>query len=532
MSYMLTRRSLLAAAAAGLGALTLSGCEAAEGEQRIALTFALASPWDTLNPYTSNAGSFAALVQDKIFDKIGYINEDFEVEPRAASSWDLSDDGMSITFHLDRDATFHDGVPVTADDWLFTMGYVTSADVTLTSHSFARYLEGTTDAGIETSAGSAAIEKLDDYTVVCHLKRPYALQSLMESAAKTFHILPAHCFEGMTYPEVTDAPYWSAPVGSGPCSFSSMVSGTSITLDAYADYHLGPLAFDEFTFQVMAQSNFVNSIMAGDADLTYTAIPTEDALVLKDEPAISITRQEHPTFLQVLAWNNEATSANMRRAVNFGIDKQLILDEYYEGEGKLTESVILPDSPYFKGNEAPRDVDQARSYFEAAIAAGEWQEGAPIIIGVNTTSRQSQGAVIQQNLAEIGLDCQIQMYDSATMWAYLRDGTIHGCLMGLMPTNDPMSLYSYFDSSYAQSTWFHVNDERFDDIINKLEVENDEDAKRELCYQFQDVESDIVPFSWICAQYSFAATSPRLGNADPFASDQFNNAVWKWTVAA
>ena len=88
----------------------------------VVINYGLTTAWDSLNPYGSSSGStFQHLVLDKLYDRLAYITEAAEsIEPRAAESWESSEDGMTATFHLDPDAKFHDGTPVTANDWVFT----------------------------------------------------------------------------------------------------------------------------------------------------------------------------------------------------------------------------------------------------------------------------------------------------------------------------------------------------------------------------------------------------------------------------
>ena len=544
----LSRRSFVQGAAAGAGALALAGCSSSsdssgssddadseeeevevEADLDATVTFAITTAWESFNPYICST-SYSYLVADKIFDRPCYVNDDYVSEPRAASSWEIEDE-TKLVFHLDEGATWHDGEPVTADDWVFTLQTISSSEVTAVSRSFCRYLEGCSVAGIEESEGSVAVEARDDYTVVCTMNKAYSLDSFMLCWAPSLYILPEHVFEGMTPAEVFASDHWESPIGSGPFAFDSMVSGSSITLTSFEDYQLGQPQFAQLVFQVLAASNFANSIMAGEVDLTYTHIDVDDALALEGQDGISIVRNDLPTFYQVLSYNHNTMSQNMRKAVNYGIDKATLVEEYYNGDAELVETIVMPTTDYYKGNSVTRDVETAASYLQAAIDAGEWEEGQVFELGVNTDSREKQGALIAQNLEEIGLTCNVTMYDSSTMWSYLSDGTIQGCLMGLMPTTDILSSRAYFESMYKDVLYFHIGYDVFDELIEGLETATDEDTKKDLIEQFQDAEADLVPFSWICAQYSYAATSTRLGNADPFASDVLNNATWKWTVA-
>lgn len=490
------------------------------------VTFGLASAWDTLNTYSSNGGSFSGLIADKIYDKLVYINENFEIEPRAAKSWEI--DGNKITFHLDENCTWHDGEPVTAKDWVFTLQYVSSADITLVSRSFARMVEGTTDGGVELSENSIKAEATDDYTLVLTMKKSYNIESFMMTYARTLMVLPEHILGGMTDKEIMDSDFWESPIGSGPCKYVNQIAGSELTLEAFEDYQLGKPQFDKLVFKVVSTSNFANALMSGEVDITYTHMDTESAMSLEGVDGIKVTKQESPTFLQLMAFNCDSISQNMRQAINLAIDKETIVNNFYAGEGELVETVILPKSDYYVDKEDKgQDIEKAKEYLAAAINAGEWSEDRVFEIGVNSDARKSQAELIIQWLAEVGIKAEVSMYDSATMWANIMQGSLDSCMMGLMPSNDPLSYASWYVP--ATSKFVHLSNDEFTTLVEAIEVEQDTDTRKEQVKEFIELEYEECPVSWICAQYSFAVTSSRL-EADPFASDMINNAVWKWKV--
>lgn len=87
---------------------------APEGEA-VNLNYGLSNPWDALMPYYSLSGSnYSRIIYDKLYDRLAYIQADGTCLPRAAKSWESTEDGRAILFTLDERAAFHDGTPVTA----------------------------------------------------------------------------------------------------------------------------------------------------------------------------------------------------------------------------------------------------------------------------------------------------------------------------------------------------------------------------------------------------------------------------------
>lgn len=490
------------------------------------VTFGLASAWDTLNIYSSNGGSFSTLIADKIFDRLVYVGESFEVEPRGAQSWEI--DGNTLTFHLDPNAKWHDGTKVTAQDWVFTLQYVSTSDVALISRGFASKVEGTSAGGIEESENSINVEAADEDTLVIHLKEAYNMDSFMMTYARNLFVLPSHILGELSDEEIMNSDFWENPIGSGPCVYDSQVSGSELTLNAYGDYQLGKPQFDKLVFKVVAASNFANALMSGEIDITYTHMDTDSALSLQGADGITVTKQEQPTFLQLLGFGCTIVPESIRHAVNLAIDKETIVNNFYAGQGELVETVILPGSEYYVDDEGKgQNIEEAKKYLQAAIEAGEWSADRVFEIGVNTDARRSQAELIVQWLEEVGITAKVSMFDSATMWSKLMSNELDSCMMGLMPSNDPLSLAATYVP--ATSNFFHVDNEDFAALVGQIEVEQDLETRKELVKQFIELEAQEIPISWICAQYSFAVTSSRL-EADPFASDMMNNAVWKWKV--
>lgn len=82
------------------------------------IVYGMTQAWDTINPYGSSTGSiYQNLVCDKLYDRLAFIEEaGTGVSPRGAKSWEMADEGKAVIFHLDENAKWHDGEPVTAND--------------------------------------------------------------------------------------------------------------------------------------------------------------------------------------------------------------------------------------------------------------------------------------------------------------------------------------------------------------------------------------------------------------------------------
>ena len=237
----------------------------------VVINYGIASAWDSLMPYNSPSGSnYARMVYDKIYDRLGYVHADGTVTPRAADSWESADDGMAAVFHLNEKAAFHDGTPVTAQNWVDTIALMTDPACPTLGRSAFAVLAGTDDTGAAVEGEALGAEALDDHTLKLTFKTVTTPEDFLLDKNREFYVLPTHLMEGTDPADIMDMDLWTAPIGSGPCKFVSEVSGSTLTLAANDDYQLGAPGFDQLVMTVMDKSSLLTAVIAGDLD--YYAI--------------------------------------------------------------------------------------------------------------------------------------------------------------------------------------------------------------------------------------------------------------------
>lgn len=169
------------------------------------ITYGMTQAWDTINPYGSSSGSiYQNLVCDKLYDRLAFIEEaGTDVTPRGAKSWESADDGKAAVFHLDENAKWHDGEPVTASDWVFTAQLITNPKFDYGLRSEFNTWAGTDDTGTEESEKSVQVEAVDDYTLKINFKSVIPVEDWLILHNKYFYVLPEHLLKDMA-PEERD----------------------------------------------------------------------------------------------------------------------------------------------------------------------------------------------------------------------------------------------------------------------------------------------------------------------------------------
>ena len=525
-----------AAAAETTAAAAEEGEAAAEGETEAAaegtedysdvvITYGMTSAWDTVNPYGSSSGSiYQQLAVDKIYDRLAFLEEaGSDVTPRGAASWESADDGLSAIFHLDENAKWHDGEPVTAEDWVFTAQLITDPEFGFGLKSEFNTWAGTDDTGVEESENSVQVEAVDDYTLKMTFKSVTPVEDWLLLHNKYFYVLPQHLLGDIAPADMMSADFWNAPVGSGPCIFESEISGSELDLASNPNYHLGAPKFGKLVMKVIAATNTVTSVAAGEMDGFFQAPSTDDALAA-EAMGLNVTRSAEPTSIVAFLINNQNVSdKRVRQAMSYAIDKQLLIDQQLQGEGVVSSTCIIPGSQWDSGITWERDIEKAKEL----LAEAGWDSNTVLQMAV-VSSRESMAAVIQQNLAEAGINIEVQTVELATMFSGLQDGTYDLGIRGSTAMDYPLWMSGYYD--YRNATYCQITDTSYAELQDAIAAELDEAKRAEMVDEYQELLYDEMPLVMIYHGYGFSVQSDRFQGYNGFEGSMNNQAVWRWSV--
>lgn len=509
-----------------------SGAEKNSGEQaqhtdysQDVITYGLTSAWDSINPYGSSTGSiYQNLVSDKLYDRLAFIEEaGTSVSPRGAKSWESADNGMSAIFHLDENAKWHDGEPVTARDWVYTAQLITNPDFDFGLKSEFSSWAGTNDAGVVEKGGVLKVEALDDYTLKMTFKTVTPVENWLLLHNKFYYVLPEHLLKNAAPGDIKTSDFWKAPVGSGPCTYVSEISGNQLELASFADYHLGAPRFGKLILKVVAPTNTITSVSTGELDGFFQPPSVDDAMAAQSL-GLQVVKSQSPTSVAVFLINNQNVSdKRVRQAMSDAIDKNLLIDQQLQGQGVASATCIIPGSKYDNGERWERNVDKAKEL----LAQAGWDPNKKLKMAV-TSTRESMAAVIQQNLAEAGIKIEVQTVELATMFSGLQDGTYDLGICGTTAMDDPLWMAGYFDNKNA--TYCQITDPSYAKLQDEIASELDETKKKELVNQYQELLTDEMPLVILYHGYNFSVGADRFKGYNGFEGAMNNQAVWNWHI--
>lgn len=521
-------------AAPSAGSTSQNQAAESSGPKDEVVTMAIISTWNTLNIYNTS-GNYGHCVADQLFERMVSCTHDGEYLPRLADSWEMSEDHTSMTFHMNKNAKWHDGEPLTADDVVFTLKAVTSEKMDNYYRSKFVCLAGTDDNGICASPDDLQVEAIDDYTVKVGLKTPKDEQTVLSTLCSFLYVLPQHILDTGDYSDINDSDFWTSPVGAGPFKYVKDIAGEQLEMTANEDYYLGCPDFKTFVIKVVPATSLTAGLLNGEIDVVGAgSIPLSDWGTIESSDnlvAESITSYAYQYMEFNLSDGNDAfQDAAVRIAFDKAIDKQLIVDQLMAGEGQVAVGPMPKYHPYYndalEGNSY--DPNAAKSALEAANF--DFNRTYRLIVPQGNQVREQSALIIQQNLKDIGIKVEIETYDFATLLEMMRNGDFDLGLLGGGSSIDPNESAVIFKPGSAQN-YSLLTDGKWYDLAAKGDSLVNFNERKEAFDAYQAALVEDQPYIWLYHQNNLQAHSTRIAEIPMEDFIWYNYEVWTWKLA-
>lgn len=376
------------------------------------VTRALTTEPSGLDPH-GPPGSGQNIVLPYLFDTLIYRDAENNYHPFLAESWEVTDDGQTITFQLKEDVTFHDGTPMDAQAVKF---------------SFDRFMElganNPVAAGLKTIG---EVEVVDDSTV----------RFLFDAPSAVFFGTISMPYAGIVSPTAVEKwgeEFSQHPVGTGPFMMETWKPGISIALNSNPAYNWGPLDvenqaapnIDQALFKVIPDaSTQLAAFETGETDIIFVNQPSHLAkLEQMEDVELTEVAINSLIYLGFNAGQSPLDDTTVRQALSHGVNKQEILDTALGGIGKLACSPLASTLPGYDPSlcdgELTYDPAQAETLLTEAgyskNSDGVWErDGEALSLSLLTSTRAPNGdiaTVLQSQLAAIGVPVDIQQLDA------------------------------------------------------------------------------------------------------------------------
>ena len=466
------------------------------GTQGGTLTFATISDPLTFNLAIANDASSSGVL-GYLFEgltEVSWLTD--EVEPALAESWTRSDDGLTWTFHIRRDVTWHDGEPFTAHDVDFTFNRIIyNEDIPASSRPTFNFRSINEETG-QWEESPMTVRVLDEYTVECVLPVPFApfLRS-MGTAIYPKHILEKHVDDGSfveTWDISTDP---TEIIGTGPFTIQTYEPEARVVMQRNPNYWLQDSAGNNLPYLDQVVHNIVPDLetelarfLAGESD-AHGVLGEEFAELepLQEEGNFTIFKRGPAFGTTFLGFNMNPgmdpetgepyvpseklkwfQNKEFRQAVAHSIDKDAIIDDVQHGLGYPQWAAISPAAGAFHNPDVRKyeyDLDRANEILDGigwtdtdGDGIREDSEGNPIEFSLVTNSgnsvRERASAIISEGMEQIGLDVDYQLIEFGDLVTQLTASyDWEAMVIGFTGGTEPHGGITFWHSSEALHLW-------------------------------------------------------------------------------
>ncbi|MFH1147376.1 MAG: peptide-binding protein [Pseudomonadota bacterium] len=527
-------------AAAVLFSWVVIGCSQSDGDRRpvrfskpgipcygdAIIQGSIGEPSTLIPPLAADSASHE--VGGFIYNGVVKYDKDLNLVGDLAESFDVSPDGLIITFHLKKNVKWHDGRPFTADDVLFTYRLMVDPK---TPTAYAEDFKQVKKA-----------EVLDAYTFRVHYDKPFA----PALASWGMSILPRHLLEGR---DIVNSPLGRNPVGTGPFMFKEWKAGERVVLTCNPNYFEGRPFIDRIIYRIIPDpATMFMELKAGGIDfmglspLAY-ARQTEYPKFEKN-----FNKFRYPSFgYTYLGFNlqdEKFKDKRVRQALSYAIDRNEIIKGALLGLGQEATGPYTPGTWAYNPNVRRYSYDPAKA--RQLLSDSGWTDrdgdgildksGQPFRFTIMTNqgndTRARTAEIVQRRLGEIGIDVKIRVVEwAAFIKEFIDKRRFEATLLGWSISQDP-DIYDIWSSSKTKDgelNFISFKNSEVDALLEKGRRSFDREERRKAYWRIQEILAEEQPYLFLYVPDALPVVHARFKGIEPAPAGISHNFI-KWFV--
>ncbi len=407
----------------------------------------------------SSSGEISGL----IYHGLVKYDKNIRLTGDVAESWEVSPDGLRITFHLHKGVKWQDGVELTADDVIFTYNKVIDPKVPTPYSSIYGPVR--------------SIKELDKYTVQVIYKEPFA--PALESWG--MGIVPKHLLEGkgLSSPEIN-----RRPVGNGPYKLTEWVTGQKIVLDAFDNYFEGRPKIDKVIYRIIPDTaTMFLELKFGGIDFMGLTPPQYKLQANSKFFNKYFQKFRYPsfgyTYMGYNLLNPLFSNVRVRQAIAHAINKKEIIAGVLLGYGTPCTGPFPPASWAY--NRAVQDFDYSPAKALAMLAEAGWKMNSSgmlekdgrtfsftVLVNQGNDERIKVAEILKEQLKLVGIDIKIKVLEwQALLNDFIDKKRFEAVIMGWALSRDP-DIYQIWHSSQTKEGEFNFISYKNDEVDRLL----------------------------------------------------------------
>ncbi len=442
------------------------------------------------------------IVLEQIMDPLIVLGPDGTFLPWLATEWEVSEDGLTWTFKLREDVTFHNGEPFNAQAVKFTFDDALS-------------VEGSSQTTVINELETVNV--VDDFTVETVTARTNPIW--LSQIAHLFMMPPEYT------QEVGPEGFNEAPVGTGAFTFVEWAKDDHVTVEKNADWWNGEPKVDRVTFRTIPEaSGRVASLLAGETDI-IEVVPFDSISQIQDREGLNVLdRGGAITYIGLDTLKDVPTKdKRVRQAINYAVDAGAIAEFVLTGRAQAVPGGLWPvspgwdaDLPFYNDKDKARELLADAGYpdgFEIEFAIGQVQ-------GMLQVKEVAQA--VQAQLAEVGIKANILELETATMFEAYANSEFE---MYFFPWRSNPEAARHFNTLLHSTTrgYYYANPEGMDPLIDAFMTEMDPEQRFEAGRVLNEFVHEEAPWIFMYVQQeAFGVNSDRVQwDINPAAVDIF-----------
>lgn len=453
----------------------------------------------SLNPLLSFYNDADSDVTSLVYSGLTQITMEGEIAPDLAIGWEIEPGGITYTFRLNPRALWHDGMPVSADDVLFTVGLLQDPDY-----------PGPPDIGALWQG--IRVERLGELAVRFVLPEPYA--PFLDYT--TFGLLPAHRLRGIRSADLATLDFNRDPVGTGPFRLAEVKAQdgqiTEVTLKRFPRFY-GAQAFIEnvvlrfYPTPRAAFEVYQDGLVEGVAGVPINLLPEvwkNEALNLYTAPVAEITMLY---FNELISATVPFDATPVRQALLYAIDRQALVDEVLLGQAIVPKTPLLPGTWAYSEEEVPayphnpaqaaallRSVGWTRTFITETLRNAD---GTPLRFSLMVADEPTDlalGRALATQWAAVGISVTVQAVPPLALGASLQSRSYEAALIHIMAPGDP-DPYPFWHETQALvgQNYTGFRHRRISELIEQARITVDRERRVALYREFQQLFMSEVP---------------------------------------
>lgn len=493
------------------------------------LVIGVISDFDAFSDFVGTDYETKEAVRQMLFMTLVQYDEDLKLQPYLAESWEVADDGLSMTYHIRKDVKWHDGTPTTAADVKFAYETAILPDVAYANVATFQYYKGA--------------ELLDPYTIRFTFTRPFAEQ--VENLA-LWPIMPKHLLEKVPPKEQRTAAFNRNPVGNGPFKFVRWKANEEIVFEANDEFSpsLGGRPYlDRVVFRVVPeQTTELSMLLTGELDLVR-AVPPQDAERVEQSDIARLIVYPNRAYVY-LAWNTRLPffdTAKERTALTLGIDRQEIVDALLYGYGEVGTTHAFKTAWALEPSLKPHPYDPEQA--KRLLAEEGWKDsdgdgvldqgGKPFRFAMVTNKgndlREDMLVMIKSHLAKIGVVAEPSLREWTVLLEETQRKEFEAWLSAwiLDFTYDPRDMF-HSEAIEGKFNMVSYSNPTADSLIDLGTSLTDREAAKPVWAAFQRLLHEEQPYTFLHTLEERVGVSRRVRGVDEIDSRSHIFGIRRW----